>query len=347
MADSGQVELLKHGVGRWNDWRETNEDVTPDFSGADLTGADLREANLYEANLDGASLSGALLSGANLNQSRLIGANLRNGDLNGASLCDADLRVADLRGADFCSANLSGADFRMASLSGADLSGADLSGASLVDAILEDVTLTGAVVFGVSVWRTLGEPRAEKDLVITAPDEPAVTVDSLKVAQFIYLLLHNEEIRGVIDTVTSKVVLILGRFTEERKAVLDALRNELRGRNYAPVVVDFDIPADRDITETVTLLARMARFVIADLTDPRSIPQELQAIAPDVAVPIQPVVLVGQEPWSMFADMRRKYHWVLEPYEYANQEALLGALGDVIRPAEAKRAELSAPAAET
>ena len=36
----------------------------------------------------------------------------------------------------------------------------------------------------------------------------------------------------------------------------------------------------RDITETVTLLARMARFFIADLAEPSSIPKELEAIAP-------------------------------------------------------------------
>ena len=51
-------------------------------------------------------------------------------------------------------------------------------------------------------------------------------------AQFIYLLLHNEKIREVIDTITSKAVLILGRRTPARKAVLDAIRDELRRRNY-------------------------------------------------------------------------------------------------------------------
>jgi len=47
-------------------------------------------------------------------------------------------------------------------------------------------------------------------------------------AQFVYLLLHNEKIRSVIDTTTSKVVLILGRFS---RMVLDALRDGLRNHN--------------------------------------------------------------------------------------------------------------------
>jgi hypothetical protein len=98
-------------------------------------------------------------------------------------------------------------------------------------------------------------------LVITPPNEPAITADSIAVAQFIYLMLHNQKIRDVIDTITSKAVLILGRFTDERRAVLDALREELRKRNYLPILFDFAAPTTWDITETVSLLARMARFI--------------------------------------------------------------------------------------
>src|SRR4029077_11573047 len=94
----------------------------------------------------------------------------------------------------------------------------------------------------------------------------------------IYLLLNNQKIRQVIDTITSKVVLILGRFTEERKRVLDAIREELRKHDYIPVLFDFDKPATKDLHETITTLARMSRFVIADITDAKSIPQELVSI---------------------------------------------------------------------
>jgi hypothetical protein len=65
---------------------------------------------------------------------------------------------------------------------------------------------------------------------------------------------------------TSKVVLVLGRFTPDRKVVLDAIRDELRKRDYAPVLFDFEKPSSRDITETVRTLVHMARFVIADIT---------------------------------------------------------------------------------
>jgi hypothetical protein len=171
--------------------------------------------------------------------------------------------------------------------------------------------------------------------VITA-DQPEITVDNLEVGQFIYLLLHNEKIRSVIDTITSKAVLILGRFTPERKAVLDALREELRGHNYLPVLFDFPETESRDLTETVSLLARMARFIIADLTDPSSIPKELEAIVPGLAVPVQPLIEGSARPFAMFKDYW-KYDWVLPVYRYQGLETLLAVLAEkVVGPAEAK-----------
>ena len=128
-------------------------------------------------------------------------------------------------------------------------------------------------------------------MVITRADEPEITVDNIEVAQFIYLMLHNQKIRDVIDTITSKAVLILGRFTDERKAVLDALREELRKRNYLPILFDFDKPTSQTTDETITLLARMARFIIADISDAKAVLQELRAIVPDLpSVPVQPVI---------------------------------------------------------
>ena len=255
----------------------------------------------------------------------LSGANLRRAHLYGADLSGADLSRADLS-----EAGLSGAD-----LSGADLSRADLSEAPPVSADLTGANLTGSRVYGVSVWRSKLEGAKQQNLVITRIDEPQITVDHIEVAQFIYVMLNNQKIRDVIDTITSKVVLILGRFTDERKAVLNALREELRKRNYLPVLFDFSVPATRDITETVSLLARMARFVVADITDAKSIPQELAVIVPDLpSVPVQPLLLEGSAEYGMFEHFKR-YPWVLETYRYASSERLIAGLAEhVIDPAE-------------
>jgi len=347
MANDDHIARLKMGVAAWNAWRDENRTIRPNLSGADLHWANLSGANLSgaklsrvylrEAKLDGANLREADLSGAHLGGADLGEANLSGANLSEAHLPGAYLGGADLGGADLSAANLGGADLGRADLSGANLSGADLMIATLVDTDLTGADLTGCRIYGVSAWSLKLDSRTkQQNLVITRTDEPAITVDNIEVAQFIYLMLRNQKIRDVIDTITSKVVLILGRFTDERKAVLDAVREELRKRDYLPILFDFDVPATRDIAETVSLLARMARFIIADLTDPSSIPKELEAIVPGLAVPVQPLLEGSTRPYAMFKDYW-KYEWVLPVYRYEGLEPLLATLADkVIAPAEGK-----------
>ena len=84
-----------------------------------------------------------------------------------------------------------------------------------------------------------------------------------------------------------------------------------------------------------TLLARMARFIVADLTDPSSTPKE-EAIVPGLAVPVQPLLEGASRPYAMFKDYW-KYDWVLPVYRYEGLEPLLAALAEkVIAPAEGK-----------
>src|SRR5258707_13489775 len=80
----------------------------------------------------------------------------------------------------------------------------------------------------------------------------------------------------------------------------------------------------------------MARFIIADLTDPSSIPKELEAIVPGLAVPVQPLIEGLSRPYSMFNDYW-KYDWVLPVYRYEGPGLLLAMIVEkVIAPAEAK-----------
>ena len=197
-------------------------------------------------------------------------------------------------------------------------------------------------MYGISAWNVKLEGAIQSSLVITPRGESPIQVDNLEVAQFIYLLLNNQKIRSVIDTITSKVALILGRFTPGRKVVLDAIRDELRKRDYLPVLFDFEKPASRNLTETISTLAHMARFVIADITDAKSVPQELMAIVPNMpSVPVQPLLLASQQEYGMFEHFRN-YPWVLEEVIYDNQQTLLAELSKkVIAPAEAKAKDLA------
>jgi hypothetical protein len=287
-------------------------------------------------------LAGAKLNKTNLSDATLLDVDLSTMDLRTVDLGRANLGMANLSGANLSGANLHMADLYSANLSEANLSGTNLSIARLLYTNLRCANLTGCRIWGISAWDLKLERTKQQNLIITkGHGETEITVDNIEVAQFIYLMLHNEKVRDVIDTVTSKVVLILGRFTADRKAVLDALREELRKRNYLPVVFDFEKPTSRTTDETITLLARMARFVIADISDAKSILQELRGIVPDLpSVAVQPLIVVPQEEPGMF-DFIRRFHWVLEPYRYNNQEHLLANLEkSVVDPAEAKVEEL-------
>lgn len=309
---------------------------------ADLSLAYIDNANLRNANFERSNLMSAHLNGANLHRARFLEADLSISYLNGANLHEADLRNAKLSGAhlsraDLSRSNLSGTNLINADLSNANLSNADLRGAALVGTNLEGAILTGCKIYGTSAWGLKLNGAKQNDLIIASYDNHDITVDNLEVAQFIYLLLHNEKVRQIIETITSKVVLILGRFTPERKAVIDAIREELRKHNYLPVMFDFNKPASRDLTETISTLAHMARFIIADITEAKSIPAELQCIVPNLpSVPVMPLVLRSDGGYALFEHIIR-YHWVLEPYEYESQEELIASISErIITPAEAK-----------
>jgi hypothetical protein len=202
--------------------------------------------------------------------------------------------------------------------------------------------ISGSSVYVVNVWDLKGEFEDQKDLVITPKGVPSITVDNIKVAQFIYLILNNAEIRDILNTLTSKSVLILGRFSiPERKAILDALRNKLREYDLLPIVFDFDRPTDKDFTETIKTLAGLSYFVIADITNPKSSPLELQATVPDYQIPFVPIIQEGEQPFAMMVDLQKKYSWVLDTLSYNSVETLIKALKPaIIDPAIQKHNEL-------
>jgi uncharacterized protein YjbI with pentapeptide repeats len=363
--------------------------VLPDLSGADLSGLDLNGMNFFRASLAGAVLDNADLTDTDFMLADLEGAQFRgklsrtrfyNADLTDASfgflsiLERAEFSRATLRrtwlnnvqaaGSSFlkshlidahlCNAELTGADFTHAELIGADLTGANLAGANLIGATLvrtglEKADLTGCRVYGISAWDVrLGEAK-QAGLVITQKGEPEITVDDLEVAQFIYLLSRSEKLRKVIDTLGSKGVLIIGRFTHERVKVLHAIRDELRKRHdLLPIMFEFDPLPNKTTIETLLTLAHMSRFVIADLTDAKAVVQELTKIVDSLpSLPIKLIIHESADMPSMSESFRIKESVLSLPYVYGSQEELIKAIvPEIIEPANARAAQLEERLAE-
>jgi hypothetical protein len=142
-------------------------------------------------------------------------------------------------------------------------------------------------------------------------------------------------------------VLILGRFTDERKAVLDDIRRALTqlDRGYVPILFDFEKAPERDLIESVLRFAGVSRFIIADLSDPKSVPAELQAIVPaHPSVPVIPLIEDSQREYPVSDHILRRES-VLQPVvRYRDRAHLQRIFGsEIIEPAERLVARLRPP----
>lgn len=316
MVNEKLLELLKLGlVEIWNEFRNKYPMVE-----IDLRGADLSNANLGGANFSNANLRGANFRYTNLDLANFRGADLREANLTMTLIAGADFSDADLSSADLIAANCTGTNFTRA-----NLRYSNLGNANLLETKVSGANISNSYVYGVNVWNLDGEFQEQNQLVITK--DGGITVDNIKIAQFVNLILNNKEIQNVLNTLTSKTVLILGRFAlPERKVILDTLRNKLREYDLLPMVFDFERPDDKDFTETIKTLAGMCYFVIADVTNPKSSPLELQATVPDYQIPFVPIIQEGESPFAMMVDLQKKYKWVLDTIEYKDGDQLIRIL---------------------
>jgi uncharacterized protein YjbI with pentapeptide repeats len=318
-----QKELLRD-VQSWNKWRQEHPEVHPMLADRNLAGWPLEGCDFSYANLTQARLQGANLRRVNFHQAVLAKANLTGTDLTGANLCRADLYETV-----FCESRLIDAN-----LQGAQLVGNDFAGAEVVN----------CTVYGLSAWdlKMDGAKKQGEFVIRYRPHEGAVeqttTVEGLEMASFTYMALNNKNLTRLFNDAGRKWVLLLGRFTE-RKPFLEKLAATLKGP-LIPIIFDFPRPDQRDVIESVLLLAGMSAFVIVDLTDARSTPLELQTIVPNYAVPIVPIIKKGEDPFSMFVALR-KFDWVLPPLLYDSEDDLMKGLQKaVIEPATAKAQSL-------
>ena len=312
MVNKEHLEVLLQGISLWNKWKNETFEETLDQS-TDIyilhENIDLSGAFLCGKQLPGIDFSGVNLSGANLSGANLYGANLSGTNLHEADLSDANFNRADLHGADLSYARMIGTNF-------------------------EQAILTGCRVYGVSGWDLKLSGAVQNGLIVDHFGRPSIIVDHLEFAQFIYALLDHKKMRDVINSLTGRCVLILGRFKDGGIEVLQSVAGKLREMNYLPLIFDFDKPFDRDYTETITILVGLSKFVIVDLSGP-SVPHELYAVVPHFNIPFVPIIEESRKKYSMFQDLRNRYDWVLEPLEFRNKKHLVEMISSrVIEPAE-------------
>ena len=312
-----------------------------DLGCANLNGADLSGALLIRANLSGASLAGACLKGANFGQASLFRAMLVKAVLREASFFKSDLTEAALSEADLEGANFQEAVLEQTNLRAAKAAGANLCFATLLRTNLEGAVLDHCAVYGISLWDANLTGSSQLDLDIMPAQEPVLSVDGLQTAQLVGLLLHHERARADVFSITLNTVLVIGRFAEERRPALEAVKDSLRRSGYSPLVLDFHFPGSGDKNEIVKTLGRMSRFVVADLTGDRRIAETLDAVVHFLpAIPIQPIGEAGKEatvPDSHY----HKYRWVLPLWSFRDPEDLAARFGpEAVVPAEQKAVEI-------
>jgi uncharacterized protein YjbI with pentapeptide repeats len=155
MANAEHLEILKLGTGKWNKWREQNQNLVIDLIHADLKDMDLSGVNLQRANLYGANLSHSDLSHSNLSQSMLQHADLSNVVAIKAFLPKSDLEWADLSNSNFSNANLSQSNATLVEVNFSDsileqskFTNAELTESNFLRSNLSEVDFSEASLFG-------------------------------------------------------------------------------------------------------------------------------------------------------------------------------------------------------
>ncbi len=233
MLSSQVLEKLKSGAKSWNKWRLTDEGRSVDLSDTDFvrdcpSGEEFYDLPLFQ----GFNFSGMNMDRVSMRNSTFIDCDFSNSHFHFSDLVDSYCLKCNFTGVDlsYCSAEET-------SFSGSVLVGTNLSNMSLVKTDFSNACIESTCAYGISAW-DLNLNDSQQSNIAMSESNNSITVPTIELAQFISLLINSKNLHQVIETITSKVVLILGRFTPERKAVLDEIKKQLDGHGYLAVLFD-------------------------------------------------------------------------------------------------------------
>lgn len=321
-----------------------------DFAFASLREADFREAELGLASVDGDGVSPPLnlsltdLQGADFRQASFWLVDFASADLRGVQFSEARFIGIKLNGADLRGCNLQGVALKQAELINADLSSADLSGVSLEYADLFQTNVSDAILLGTNLWgaklssTNLQDARLiechlsatydenlrldgaiQQDFVIGPgyPKPSRILVDQFEVAQFFSYVLEHPTLSRMIQRIQLPVVLLVGNFSGERKAIAQAIKEELRQRRIIPMTFSVEDVVPPRLGELLAQLLRWVRFVFVDGTEAPLLLHELQQLLPDLpAVPMQ-LFWQGSAPEHVAEEIKPFPH-ILSPVVYTS-----------------------------
>jgi len=168
-------------------------------------------------------------------------------------------------------------------------------------------------------------------------------------AEIVKTMQHAQEMDGmnfgeIMSELSKRRVLILGRFTDRRKKILEAIKQHLakHPNQYIPELFTFEKPHNRDLTESIIGFAALSRFIIADLSEPKSVQSELQAIVPNfLSIPVVSIINKTGRVYATYSSIERRENVVKPSIRYNNIEDLLEKLDKSVVPkAEEKILEI-------
>lgn len=345
MNINNHVNILKNGINTWNLWRKENPDIMPNLRSVNFynefkTGNNIyglphfENGNFKNTNLFGASLRNSTFINCFFDNSQIHNSDLVDAYFEKCSFINVGMRVSRLGNATFRNCTFKNVDMSYCSANDTNFEGSHFSSTFLqygrfVSNNFKNTIMERCHVYGISIWDLDIENSIHKNFIITKNKQSKISVDNLELAQFIYLLINNQKLREIIDTITSKVVLILGNFSKERKKVLDNIKNILSKNDLVPILFDFEKPSSRNLTETIFTLAHMSKFVIADLSKARSIPHELSAVIPRLqSVNFYPIIFNDEKEYEMFEEFKG-YSWVKSINRY-NKNNVLKVIEEIV-----------------
>jgi hypothetical protein len=177
-------------------------------------------------------------------------------------------------------------------------------------------------------------------------DHASTAVKTLNLAKEIDGMNFGE----IMSELSKRRVLILGRFSGRRLKILEAIKVHLKAHpnRYIPELFTYRKPESRDLVEAIIGFAALSRFIVADLSEPKSVQSELEAIVPHFqSVPVVALINRTGKEYATFSSIRRRENVVKPTVRYRDPDDLMEKIRQQVVPlAEKMLSEIQLEPAE-